>query len=154
MATRAAKVLVVDASVATKWHLTDEEHSDVATLIIEDFARGRLDLIAPEHIRFEVPSAITTATLGRKPRITVEQGEEAIAEFLALGIRTVRDSELILAAYSLVHHYGCALYDALYLALAQRLGAEFITADSKLYRVIADIPNAVWIGDYGVTEEQ
>ncbi len=87
MGTRPVKVLVVDASVATKWHLTDEEYSDVATLIIMDFARGSLDFAAPEHIRFEVPSAITVATLGRKPRITVDQGEEAIAEFLGLGSR-------------------------------------------------------------------
>lgn len=65
-----------------------------------------------------------------------------------MGIRTVRDSDLILAAYPLVHRYGCALYDALYLAVAQRLGARLITADHKLYRMIGDTPHVLWIGDY------
>ncbi len=153
MATRPTKTIVVDASVATKWHLKDEDHCDLATIIIEDFAQGRLKLVAPEHIRYEVPSAITAATLGRKPRITQEKGKEAIAEFLALGISTVRDSALILAAYPLVHQYGCALYDAIYLALAQRLGAQLITADSKLHRLIGDTPHILWIGDYSSIEE-
>ncbi|MCL5265023.1 MAG: type II toxin-antitoxin system VapC family toxin [Chloroflexi bacterium] len=66
----------------------------------------------------------------------------------------MRDSELILAAYNLVHQSGCALYDALYLALAQRLGAEFITADSRLFRMIGDVPNVIWIGDYAATKEE
>lgn len=148
MPAKAPYALVVDASVATKWHLTDEEYNDEATLIINRFAQGEVELVAPEHIRYEVPSAITVATLGRKPRLSVDQGREAIAEFLALGIKTVRDNDLVLAAYPLAHRYGCALYDALYLALADRLGMQFITADSKLYRLIRDLPFVLWIGDY------
>lgn len=46
------------------------------------------------------------------------------------------------------HRYGCALYDALYLALAQQLGLPFVTADAKLYRLIRARPEVVWIGDY------
>lgn len=140
--------LVVDASVAAKWHLSDEEYGEQATLVLERFAQGQLELLAPDHIRYEVPAAIAIATLGQRPRLTREQGEEAVAEFLALGLKTARDDDLILAAYALLHQYGCALYDALYLALARRTGTRFITADAKLYRLIADNPNVLWIGDY------
>lgn len=143
-----AETLVVDASVAAKWHLTDEEYADKATLILTRFAQGQVELLAPDHIRYEVPSAITVATQGRKPRITQEQGKEAIEEFLALGLKTVSDEELILAAYLLVHQYGCALYDALYLALAQRLTFPLITADHKLYQRVKHLPYVLWIGDY------
>ena len=144
-----AETLVVDASVAAKWHLTDEEYADKATLILTRFAQGQVELLAPDHIRYEVPSAITVATRGRKPRITQEQGKEAIEEFLALGLKTVSDGELILMAYLLVHQYGCALYDALYLALAQRLTLPFVTADHKLYQRVKHLPDVLWIGDYG-----
>jgi predicted nucleic acid-binding protein len=142
------RTLVLDASVAVKWNLTDEEDSDLASLILRQFIRGDLYLVAPEQIRFEVPSAITAATLGSAPRIPPERGREVITDFLATNIVTVRDSDLILDAYPLVHRYGCAFYDALYLALAQRLRVELITADRKLYRRIAEIPLVVWIGDY------
>lgn len=148
MAAESAETLVVDASVAVKWHLADEEYEDEATLLIKRFAQGQVELVAPEQIRYEVPSAITVAARGRKPRITRRQGEEAIAEFLNLGITTAGDSELILSAYALVHQHGCALCDALYLALAERLATQFITADRKLYQMIRDLPYVLWIGDY------
>ncbi|MDO8691518.1 MAG: type II toxin-antitoxin system VapC family toxin [Dehalococcoidia bacterium] len=143
-----AETLVVDASVAVKWNLGDEEHADKATLLLTRFSEGKTDLLAPDYIRYEVPSAITVATQGRGPRIAQDQGKEAIEEFLNLGVRTMDSSELILEAYPLVHQYGCALYDALYLALAQRLTLPFITADFKLYRRIRHLPGVVWIGDY------
>ena len=139
---------MVDASVAVKWNLGDEEHAHKAILLLTRFARGQTDLFAPDYIRYEVPSAITVATQGRGARITQVQGKEAIEEFLNLGVRTVDSDELILAAYPLVQRYGCALYDALYLALAQRLDLPFITADLKLYRRIRHLPGIVWIGDY------
>ena len=141
---------VVDASVAAKWHLTDEEHTEQARSLLPRFAQGQLELWAPEQIRYEVPSAITAATLGRRPRITQEQGREAIEEFLSLvslGLQTVASEELILGAYPLVHRHGCAYYDALYLALARSLDIPLLTADGKFYQRFRDLPKVVWIGD-------
>lgn len=41
-----------------------------------------------------------------------------------------------------------ALYDAVYLALAQELGFGFVTADAELYRRARDdLPYVAWIGD-------
>ncbi|HLB12681.1 MAG TPA: type II toxin-antitoxin system VapC family toxin [Dehalococcoidia bacterium] len=142
------KALVVDASVAAKWHLTDEEHTDKARLLLPGFASGLIDLWAPNYIRYEVPSAIAAAARGRAPRISPEQGMEAIGEFLSLGLKTVDTAELISDAYLLVHRHDCAFYDALYLALAQILDAPLITADRKLYQRISELPKVIWIGDY------
>ena len=72
-----AELLVVDASVASKWHLPDEAAADIAFLLLDRFADGTVQLIAPQHIRSEVPSAITVATRGRQPRLTPEQGNAA-----------------------------------------------------------------------------
>ena len=55
---------------------------------------------------------------------------------------------LFVLAYDLVHEYGCAFYDALYLALAQEMGVSFITADGRLYRRVRAIPTVLWIGDF------
>ncbi len=140
--------LVVDASVAVKWHLKDEEHAAEALQLLMRFTNGAVTLVAPDHIRYEVASAITVATRGRQPRITQQQGKDAIEEFLALGLATVASDDLILAAYLLVHQHGIAFYDGLYLALSQLVGRPFITADGKLYQRIKTLPAVVWIGDY------
>ena len=142
------EALVVDASVAVKWHLTDEDNADQATQLLSRFAQGQTDLLAPVQIRYEVPSAITVATRGRARRITQEQGREAIEEFLALGLTTIDTDALILAAYPLVDRHGCAFYDALYLALAETLSLRFITADHKLYQRVRHLSYVVWLGDY------
>ena len=147
-----SEAVLVDASVATKWHLPDEEHTDKARLLLTRFAQGKTELVAPDYIRYEVPNAITVATQGRKPRITQQQGKEAIEEFLTLQLRTLDSNELVVSAYPLVHQYGCALYDALYLALGQRLTLPFITADRKLYQRLRHPPSIVWIGDYAPSE--
>ncbi len=148
MASRATDALVVDASVAVKWHLTDEDHADAALVVLEQFGQGQLHLVAPEQIRFEVPSAITAATLGIRPRLPVGLARLAIEKFLTIDIQTFRRAELILAAYPLVHEHQIVFYDALYLALAQQLQLPFLTADHRLYRQIRRLPEAVWIGDY------
>lgn len=148
-----AEALVVDASVAAKWHLFDEEEGDKALLLLKRFTQGRTYLFAPEYIRYEVSAAITKASSGQKPRIQKGLAQEAIKAFLSLGIRTLNSDELILSAYPLVHRYGCALYDALYLTLAKRLNIPFITADRKFYRRIQHLPSIIWIGDYSPTQD-
>src|SRR5262245_20825821 len=148
MASPGLEALVVDASVATKWHLTDEDHAAEALDILERFARGELTLVAPEQIRYEVPSAIAAATLGTGARLPVDLARLAIEKFLALGIETRRGDDLILAAYPLVHQHGIAFYDALYLALAQQLALPLVLADRRLHQRIRDLPEVVWIGDY------
>jgi predicted nucleic acid-binding protein len=143
-----AGAFVVDASVAVKWHLPDEDDADIAFSLLDQYEQGDVDLLAPYHIRYEVGSAITVATLGRAPRLSRVEGELAIAEFLALHIETRTDEVLIPAAHALVHQHGCAFYDALYLALADRTGLPFITADRRLHQRIGHLPNVVWLGDY------
>ena len=138
--------LVVDASVAAKWHLPDEDHADTADAILQRFVRGELLLWAPDYIRYEVPAAITVATQGRSPRLLPEAGRQAIEKFLDLGLSTTDSRRLVLDAYPLVHQFGCALYDALYLALAQRLGIPFITADRRLYQRIGQLASPAFCG--------
>jgi len=142
------EVLVIDASVATKWHLTGEEHTDKARLILRRFSQGEIRLLAPSHIRVEVPSAISAATLGRTARITPQQGQAAIEEFLSIELQTVESAELVLPAYSLVHQHRVSLYDALYLALAEQLGVPLVIADRSFYQRVRTLPTVLWLGDY------
>ena len=143
-----SELWVVEASVATKWHLPDEADADRAHALLSRFLRGQLRLVAPQHIRAEVPSAITVATRGRTPRLTAEAGAAAIDEFLELPLPTVDDDQLVRAAYAAAQEYGCAFYDGLYLALAQRLNVRFLLADGRFHPLIRHLPFVVWLGDY------
>jgi predicted nucleic acid-binding protein len=147
MASR-AEALVVDASVATKWFLSDEVDTYAAAFVLPQFGRGEIALHAPAYIRYEVPAAITAATLGTHPRITQEDAQEALSEFLLLQLETHESDELIWAAFSLVHQHGIALYDGLYVALSQELDLPFITADHKLYDRIRILPGMMWLAAY------
>ena len=147
------EALVVDASVAAKWHLKDEEEADKAVLLLERFTQGKVELFAPDYIRYEVAAAITFAASGRRPRIQPAIAREAIAAFLALGINTLNSDQLILVAFPLVPQYDCALYDCLYVALKNRLNLPFITADRKLYQRIQHLPSIIWLGDYSPSED-
>jgi predicted nucleic acid-binding protein len=147
------EALVVDASVATKWHLKDEEDAEKALLLLQRFTQGKVELFAPDYIRYEVPAALTFASSGRRPRIQPELAQQAIEAFLALGITTLNSNQLILESFPLVQQYGCALYDGLYLALANRLNLPFITADRRLYQRIQHLPAIVCLGDYSPAED-
>lgn len=143
-----AEALVVDASVAAKWHLRDESDVGHADLLLMRFVTGELTLVAPEQIRSEVPATISVATIVKTPRLSKADGQVAIEQFLALGIQTFRSDELVMTAYALVHQHAIAFYDGLYLALAQQLHIPFITADNKLYQRIKSRSDVIWLGDY------
>ena len=140
--------LIVDASVAVKWALRDEEYVQESAIVLQHFMTGAVELLAPSHIRYEVPSAITVATGGSTPRLTKQAGQEAIQDFLALGIPTVDTDGLILSAFPLVAHYNIAFYDALYLALSRQRSFPLITADNRLYQRINNLPNVIWVSNY------
>jgi len=144
-----ADAYVVDASVAVKWHLEDERYTTQSLALLRGFVEGDFDLVAPDHIRYEVANAITVATRSTPARLTDEQGGAAIAEFLALPLATFGDDDLLTAAYPLVRRYNCAFYDAVYLALALRTDRPLVTADERFYRQASDAGLLTWIADYG-----
>jgi predicted nucleic acid-binding protein len=130
MAKRPTEALVVDASVAVKWHLPDEEDADRAAALLERFLKGDAELWAPEYVRYEVPAAIARATRRTPPRLPAAQGREAIEEFLGLPFRTIDSGELLLTAYPLVHQHEIAL------------------SDQRLFERIGRLPFVQRIGDY------
>ena len=94
--------------------------------------------------------SITVATRGREPRLPPSEGGAAIEALLLLGLATAATETLITTAYKLVLRYDSAIHDAIYLALAQRLGLPFITADHTLDLKIRQLPEVIWIAQYPI----
>jgi predicted nucleic acid-binding protein len=78
----ASSGLVVDASVASKWYLRDEDLVSQADALLSDWRVGRWDLVAPGHYPFEVTGAILRA--GRTGRLTESEVHTALAHFAEL----------------------------------------------------------------------
>lgn len=141
------RLLVLDASVAVKWYLDDETHVAEARAIMTDFAHGRVELLAPSHIRYEVCAAISTAC--SRGRVPEEEGRQAIDDFLSWDIEVIDRDQLLRDSFAIARRFGCAFYDALYLALAEAARCSFVYADSRLRAIIQNrAPYALWLGEY------
>lgn len=123
---------VVDASSAMKWQFQDEPGSHQAVEMATDFVRGRVQLIAPHHLPFEVSNVIWHRVLDGKLDSPI--GRRLITNFLALRIPTFHPEGLTLVAYDLTARFGLSFYDGLYVALAQMQQIPFITGDERILR--------------------
>ena len=123
--------LVVDASVAVKWLLREEEDSEIADLL----RTGDYELHAPALLRFEVSNALWRRT--RRNGIGRDRAERLAAEIARMPIAWNEDATLAEDAFPLALSLGHPIYDCVYLALARRLGARLATADVRFARAAA-----------------
>jgi predicted nucleic acid-binding protein len=138
---------VVDASIALKWYLRDEQHAAEARAVEDDFGAGTIRLIAPDHVRYEIANALRVAERSR--RITGELATGSLTRFLTSNIELVESNELLLAGFDYASRYGCAVYDGLYLALADMAQCPLVHADRRLHNTLAGtFARELWIEDY------
>jgi predicted nucleic acid-binding protein len=145
---------VVDASVAAKWFLTDEDDIDHALRVLSDFLEGRIRLHAPDQIVAEMASSLSVASSLSRARLSRETARQQFVSFLAANIEMSSSLDLVLEAFDLSHQYTCAVYDALYVVLARRRAIPFINADRKLHDRVGHLPGVVWVADYVTTPDQ
>ena len=136
---------VVDASVVLKWYLQDEDHVAQAVSLYEGWVEGRIQLTAPNFIRYEVANSLETARI--QGRIDAGQASIEIDNFMVTGIYLDGDGDdLVRAAIDASRRYGVAPYDGLYLALAEETDRVFVTADRRLHRRVRDqVPYVRWL---------
>jgi predicted nucleic acid-binding protein len=140
---------VIDASVAIKWFLEDEDYVEQAQAVFTAYNTDAIRLIAPEHLILEVANAIFSAV--RSNRVTAQAGDQAMSYMLALDIPRVGGRELVLAGYRMALRFQCTFYDALYLALADAVRCPLLHADRRLQVSVAGrFPLAYWVGRFPV----
>jgi len=118
--------LVVDASVAFKWFLSEEPHASRAVAVLEHGAT----LIAPDFLIAEVCNAAwRSARLGRLSEAQVGEIAANLPRFFdALVSATGLAPRAVTIAGQLDH----PVYDCLYLALSEAEQADLVTADTRL----------------------
>ncbi len=146
------RYIVVDASVALKWALDDEEHVEQA-VALRDAAvlQGRFQMLAPSLWVYEMTNGFVVAV--RRGRIDPATGAEALQHILALGVRLVDPSPS--DVYWEAERLGIAAYDAAYLALARTVNGPVWTGDRRFYEAVRGKTSLVqWIGDFHLPETQ
>ncbi len=121
--------MIVDASVAVKW-VIEEEGSDVARALL-----GRVDLVAPTLIHAEVANAIWKKQ--RRGEYARDADLATLPELFASLIQTIDESSMMARALQLAIDFDHAVYGCVYLAMAEALDSELITADVKFARTLA-----------------
>ena len=143
-----SELVVVDASVAFKW-LVEEENSDKATALTRLWDDEGTQLAAPSLMPFEVANALHRRVV--KGDLTVEVAADLMQDLMTLGVALHETPGLHVRALQLASQLqqGTA-YDAHYLALAESLGCELWTADQRFYRATETAGNVRWIGNFSV----
>ncbi len=136
--------MIVDASVILNAFFPDEDQAQAQDLI-RDHVIGRVELVAPNLLLYEVTNAVVVAR--RRERISDEQAEDILSSFESLGIalRPVDWQRML----PLAIRFDRSAYDAAYLALAGATGQPLVTGDLRMYNAVHEHLDWVqWIGDY------
>ncbi|MCA9954127.1 MAG: type II toxin-antitoxin system VapC family toxin [Anaerolineales bacterium] len=125
-----SKACCPDASVLVRFLISGEPGSAIATLW-EGWLEAGYSLIAPTLIFYEVNNVLHQYV--RHGQLTSHEAEAAFQLSFNLNIVTMMDVNLHQRALQMAQMLQLpATYDAHYLALAERMGAEFWTLDGKL----------------------
>lgn len=117
--------IVIDASVAVKWVLPEEDSETAAALL-----SSRSALHAPAHWLAEAVNAIW-ARCSMRREITHDELRERTGALLKVPVETTDLPDLLQDATRLSGILRATVYDTLYLALALRRDMVLVTADGR-----------------------
>ena len=129
-------IVIVDANIAIKWVLKEED-SSTALALLNEWNKNKITMLAPFLFTYEVTNVLYQNM--RKGKITLNQAKRALVEVLSLGVELefFEHSALSKRALELAHQFNLpATYDPHYLALAERESCECWTADARLSTVV------------------
>lgn len=119
--------IVIDANIITKWFIA-EEYSDMALTIRDQFVEGKLSLIAPDLLGYEVLNALKYSKL-----FPIADLKDAAAALDNYGIIFIPfKGEFAQKAVEIAIKYDITIYDAAYIGLSLFLNIHVYSADKKL----------------------
>jgi predicted nucleic acid-binding protein len=141
------KRVVIDASVALKWRLRDEEATSQADALLDDCLAGKLALLTPTLFDYEIANALRVAVT--RQRLSEQEAGAALNDFYQYTIVRYDFASISSLALQLSGQYQRSAYDSAYLALAQSQGVWFFTGDKRLFNAVGQALRWVkWVGDY------
>lgn len=118
---------MIDASVAVKWFV-NEKDSVIARKIKDSYVAGKIEIVAPNLIYYEVLNALRFHPVAR---FSPDEMHSILKALRNMQFTTEPSDDIWFRTFNLSLQEGTSVYDSVYLALASSHG-KFITADSKL----------------------
>lgn len=135
-------IFVVDASVAAKWFV-EEENSEAARKLLDHLGAATAALHAPDLIIAEMGNLLwRKCRIGELAPIHADSIMRAVPRYLT---KLEPMTNLAGPALALAHELGHPIYDCLYLSCAFDLDATVITADRRFLRAAMNTPYARWL---------
>jgi len=140
------KNVVVDSGVTVKWFI-EEDDSETAQLIYNEYESGALSLLAPSLIHAEYGNIIWKKLIFQG--VSEEDSDFAIQNFQNISFILTPITLLFDDAYRIAVKYKRTFYDSLYLALSVKENCEFVTADEKFYNAVRSyFPQIILLNDW------
>jgi predicted nucleic acid-binding protein len=129
---------VVDASVVVDLIAPDVGPDSPARALFATWASHDIEVLAPGLLWLETANALLTGI--RRGRWSGADADAAAALLDRLPVRRVAEDRDHSRAFELARRYdNWPVYDMLYVAVAERAGTEFVTADGKLQARLAHL---------------
>jgi predicted nucleic acid-binding protein len=129
--------LVIDANVGLK-AILPEHDSAKASQLFADFRMGVHELLSPDLFLLEAGNTIVMAT--RSGRITADDLPIFFAGLMGNLPIIFPSTSLFPRAFEIASQCRASVYDATYVALAEREGCRLVTADDKLLKALPGFP--------------
>jgi predicted nucleic acid-binding protein len=129
---------VVDASVVVDLIAPDVGPDSPARALFAGWARAGTEVLAPGLLWLETANALLTGI--RRGRWSGADADGAAALLDRLPVRRVAEDRDQARAFELARRYdNWPVYDLVYVAVAERMGTELVTADRKLQARLAHL---------------
>lgn len=140
-----ASHVVPDTSIVAKWFRQGEVLAPQALALRQAYLEDQVQVTIPALLAYELANVLCY-----KGDLSAAQVEEAVQSLFDLGLAWMPASALLLRrAVTIARESDLTVYDAAFVALAEALSADFITADAQLARRLEDYPFVRFLGDVG-----
>ena len=123
-------MIVIDASIALKWILTEEANQEAAQKILQNHVKGKDEIVIPSLLLMEYANILVT-----KSRLTEAKIKEGLELINEANLRIYSFSKRDLLETSIMaRKHKTTFYDMLYAVVAKRNKAILVTADENFIK--------------------
>lgn len=138
--------VVIDASVAAKWYLSDEPYLGQSERLRQMIEEDELSLVVTRFWIYELAGIFSKAA--ERGRLSDSLAQLSLQAAASLPREEVELPDP-LDALNAARRFNRSVYDCFYLAIAEERGCLFWTDDRKLAHALGpNYPFVRWIGQY------
>src|SRR3972149_2464541 len=135
--------MVIDTSVVAKWFVEEDER-DKSILVRNQLLSGKISLVAPRLLIYEMGNVLTLNT-----NLNSKEISDALRSLVDIGLEIyVMGFDELEMATKISRKFNITFYDAVFASLAKILNTKLVTADKSLTRKLREPGCLTLLHDY------